>query len=93
MELGQTLQEVPAFHERAVLTASFHKTLLMHKCKLTRAETTTLRFAEDVLTINPAKAVTKVKKKKTDARERTDDSLKAKKRRQKTDILDEEEYQ
>jgi transcription termination/antitermination protein NusA len=57
-----------------------------------RTETTRIRFAEDLLTINPAKIVAVVKKKKkTDTRERTDE-LKAKKRRQKTDIPDEEEY-
>jgi transcription termination/antitermination protein NusA len=57
-----------------------------------RTETTRIRFAEDLLTINPAKVVAVVKKKKkTDTRERTDE-LKAKKRRQKTDIPDEEEY-
>jgi len=60
-----------------------------------KLETPQLRFAEDVLVFAPAKPVAKSrKKKKKDTHERGgDDSLKPKKRRQKTEFLDEgEEY-
>ena len=57
-----------------------------------KLETPQLRFAEDVLVFAPAKPVAKSrKKKKKDTHERGgDDSLKPKKRRQKTEFLDEE---
>jgi len=51
-----------------------------------------IRFAEEVLAFGPTKPVAKSKKKKKDTRERsTDDGVKLRKRRQKPELLDEEE--
>jgi len=57
-----------------------------------RLEPPQLRFAEDVLAFAPTKPVAKSKKKKKDTRERgVDDGTKGRKRRQKPELLDEEE--
>jgi N utilization substance protein A len=57
-----------------------------------KAETSQLRFAEDVLKFAPTKAVPKSKKKKKETREkRVDDGARARKRRQKPEVPDEEE--
>jgi len=50
-----------------------------------------LRFAEDVMQTAPTKPVAKSRKKKKDTRERGEDGVKLKKRRQKAEIFDEEE--
>jgi N utilization substance protein A len=50
-----------------------------------------LRFAEDVMQPGPAKPVAKARRKKKDTRERGEDGIKVKKRRQKAEIFDEEE--
>jgi N utilization substance protein A len=56
------------------------------------AEAPRLRFAEDVMQPGPTKPVDKSRrKKKKETRERGEDSVKVKKRRQKTEIFDEEE--
>jgi len=55
-------------------------------------KTPQLRFAEDVLQPGPAKPVAKSRKKKKEARDRgAEDGIKLRKRRQKAEILDEEE--
>jgi len=53
-----------------------------------------LRFAEDVMQTAPTKPVAKSKRKKKETRERGEDGVKLKKRRQKAEIFDaeEEEY-
>jgi len=52
-----------------------------------------LRFAEDVLQRAPTKPVAQTRRKKKDTRERGEDGVKLKKRRQKAEIFDaEEEY-
>jgi N utilization substance protein A len=57
-----------------------------------KSETSQLRFAEDVLKFAPTKVVAKSKKKKKETREkRVDDGAKARKRRQKPELPDEEE--
>jgi transcription antitermination factor NusA-like protein len=57
-----------------------------------KAEPSQLRFAEDVLKFAPTKAVAKSRKKKKETREkRVDDGAKARKRRQKPELPDEEE--
>jgi len=57
-----------------------------------RLEPPQLRFAEDVLAFAPTKPVAKSKKKKKSTRERgVDDGTKFRKRRQKPELLDEEE--
>jgi len=50
-----------------------------------------LRFAEDVMQTAPTKPVAKSKRKKKETRERGEDGVKLKKRRQKAEIFDEEE--
>jgi N utilization substance protein A len=50
-----------------------------------------LRFAEDVMQTAPTKPVAKTRRKKKDTRERGEDGIKVKKRRQKAEIFDEEE--
>jgi N utilization substance protein A len=50
-----------------------------------------LRFAEDVMQVAPTKPVAKSKRKKKETRERGEDGVKLKKRRQKAEIFDEEE--
>jgi len=50
-----------------------------------------LRFAEDVMQTGPTKPVAKSRRKKKDTRERGEDGVKLKKRRQKAEIFDEEE--
>ena len=50
-----------------------------------------LRFAEDVMQTAPTKPVAKSRRKKKDTRERGEDGIKVKKRRQKAKIFDEEE--
>jgi len=56
------------------------------------AEALKLRFAEDVMQTGPTKPVDKSRrKKKKDTRERGEDGVKVKKRRQKAEIFDEEE--
>jgi len=50
-----------------------------------------LRFAEDVMQTAPTKPVAKSRRKKKDTRERGEDGVKLKKRRQKAEIFDEEE--
>jgi N utilization substance protein A len=57
-----------------------------------KAETSQLRFAEDVLKFAPTKAVAKSKKKKKETREkRVDDGARARKPRLKPELPDEEE--
>jgi N utilization substance protein A len=57
-----------------------------------KAETSQLRFAEDVLKFAPTKQVPKSRKKKKETREKqVDDGAKARKRRQKPELPDEEE--
>ncbi|GAH15626.1 unnamed protein product, partial [marine sediment metagenome] len=56
------------------------------------AEAPQLRFAEDVLKSGPTKPVAKPRKKKKGVRERSaDDGIKLRKRRQKSEVFDEEE--
>jgi len=56
------------------------------------AEAPQLRFAEDVLVSGPTKPVAKSRKKKKSVHERSaDDGIKLRKRRQKTEVFDEEE--
>jgi N utilization substance protein A len=56
------------------------------------AEAPQLRFAEDVLVSGPTKPVAKSRKKKKGVRERSaDDGIKLRKRRQKSEVFDEEE--
>lgn len=56
------------------------------------AEAPHLRFAEDVLVSGPTKPVAKLRKKKKGVRERSaDDGIKLRKRRQKSEVFDEEE--
>jgi N utilization substance protein A len=50
-----------------------------------------LRFAEDVMQTAPTKPVAKSKRKKKETRERGEDGVKLKKRRQKAEVFDEEE--
>jgi len=50
-----------------------------------------LRFAEDVMKTAPTKPVAKSRRKKKETRERGEDGIKVKKRRQKAEIFDEEE--
>jgi len=50
-----------------------------------------LRFAEDVMQTAPTKPVAKSRRKKKETRERGEDGIKVKKRRQKAEIFDEEE--
>jgi N utilization substance protein A len=50
-----------------------------------------LRFAEDVMQTAPTKPVAKSRRKKKETRERGEDGVKLKKRRQKAEIFDEEE--
>jgi len=57
-----------------------------------KVESPQLRFAEDVLAFAPTKAVAKSKKKKKETREkRVDDGARARKRRQRPELPDEEE--
>jgi hypothetical protein len=59
----------------------------------TKLEPPQLRFAEDVLKFAPTKVVAKSKKKKKETRERgVDDGAKGRKRQQKPELLEEEEY-
>jgi N utilization substance protein A len=55
------------------------------------AKAAKLRFAEDVMQTAPTKPVAKSRKKKKETRERGEDGVKLKKRRQKAEIFDEEE--
>jgi len=58
-----------------------------------RSESPQLRFAEDVLKFAPTKAVPKSKKKKKETREkRVDDGAKGRKRQERPELLEEEEY-
>ena len=50
-----------------------------------------LRFAEDVMQTAPTKPVAKSKRKKKETRERGEDGVKIKKRRQKAEVFDEDE--
>jgi len=89
--------ESPAIEEPVLAAAqAVAEPLLPLDTKLTPLETLLeppqIRFAEEVLTFGPTKPVAKSKKKKKDTRERgTDDGVKLKKRRQKTEVFDEEE--
>ncbi len=57
-----------------------------------KSETPQLRFAEDVLAFAPTKPVAKSKRRKKDTRERgVDDGARGRKRRQKPEVLPEEE--
>lgn len=55
------------------------------------AEAPKLRFAEDVMQVGPTKPVAKSRRKKKETRERGEDGIKVKKRRQKAEVYDEEE--
>jgi N utilization substance protein A len=58
-----------------------------------RSEPPQLRFAEDVLKFAPTKAVPKSKKKKKETREkRVEDGAKGRKRQERPELLEEEEY-
>jgi N utilization substance protein A len=66
------------------------KALLKSQAK---SEPPQLRFAEDVMAFAPTKPVAKSKKKKKETRERgVDDGAKGRKRQQRPELLDEEEY-
>ena len=94
--------ELPAIGEEALAPAEAEpvtldtelvppETILKSPVKV-GAEAPQLRFAEDVLKSGPTKPVAKPRKKKKDVRERSaDDGIKLRKRRQKSEVFDEEE--
>ena len=94
--------ELPAIGEEALAPAEAEpvtldtelvppETILKSPVKV-GAEAPQLRFAEDVLKSGPTKPVAKPRKKKKGVRERSaDDGIKLRKRRQKSEVFDEEE--
>jgi N utilization substance protein A len=102
-EVEETVAELPLIEEPVLASAQVaaepespgDTKLVLPEALLesqTRSEPPQLRFAEDVLKFAPTKPVAKSKKKKKDTRERgVDDGTKGRKRRQKPELLDEEE--
>jgi N utilization substance protein A len=96
---AETAPEVPVVEEPVLAAAEaeppLETTLVPPEALLepqTRLEPPQLRFAEDVLTGAPTKAVPKSRKRKKESRERgVDDGARGKKRRLKPELLDEEE--
>jgi len=92
--------ELPAIEEEALAPAEAEavtidtelvppETILKSPAKV---EAPQLRFAEEVLVSGPTKPVAKSRKKKKGVRERSaDDGIKLRKRRQKSEVFDEEE--
>jgi N utilization substance protein A len=100
-EVEETVAELPLIEEPVLAAAAagpespLDTKLVLPEALLesqTRSEPPQLRFAEDVLKFAPTKPVAKSRNKKKDTRERgTGDGTKGRKRRQKPELLDEEE--
>ncbi len=99
---GELPAELPAIEEPALAPAevaaeplSLDTTLVPPKTLLepqATLEAPQIRFAEDVLRPGPTKVVAKSRKKKKEARDRgAEDGVKLRKRRQRSEIFDEEE--